>query len=161
MQGRLVRTRCQAFCPAATIACWVSGCVQYSCLASVDSEGASELQEQVPEPEEIRLRSVSRVLDVLFSDGSHFELPFEYLRVFSPSAEVRGHSVGEPLLVLGKSKVTVERVEPVGNYAVRLFFDDGHNTGIYTWTQIYRLGSGYENNWGRYLERVAQAGGHR
>lgn len=119
------------------------------------------MQEQVPEPVEIRLRSVSRVLDILFSDGSHFELPFEYLRVFSPSAEVRGHSVGEPLLVLGKSRVTIERVEPVGNYAVRLFFDDGHSTGIYTWTQLHRLGNGYENNWNRYLERVAQAGGHR
>lgn len=119
------------------------------------------MQEQLPEPEEIRLRSISRVLDVLFSDGSHFELPFEYLRVFSPSAEVRGHSVGEPLLVLGKSKVRVERVEPVGNYAVRLFFDDGHNTGIYTWTLLYRLGTGYQNNWDRYLERVTQAGAQR
>lgn len=125
------------------------------------SEASPQLQEQVPEPEEIRLRSVSRVLDVLFSDGSHFELPFEYLRVFSPSAEVRGHSVGEPLLVLGKAKVTIERVEPVGNYAVRLFFDDGHSTGIYTWAQLHRLGHDYQNNWNRYLERVAQAGGHR
>lgn len=135
--------------------------MQYSKLARAACEAPSELQEQIPEPEEIRLRSVSRVLDVLFSDGSHFELPFEYLRVFSPSAEVRGHSVGEPLLVLGKSKVTVDRVEPVGNYAVRLFFGDGHNTGIYTWSQLYHLGSGYENNWSRYLERVAQAGGRR
>lgn len=135
--------------------------MQYSRSARIDSEASPELQEQVPEPVEIRLRSVSRVLDILFSDGSHFELPFEYLRVFSPSAEVRGHSVGEPLLVLGKSRVTIERVEPVGNYAVRLFFDDGHSTGIYTWTQLHRLGNGYENNWNRYLERVAQAGGHR
>ncbi len=128
---------------------------------SVDSEARSELQAQIPEPEEIRLRSVSRVLDVLFSDGSHSELPFEYLRVFSPSAEVRGHSVGEPLLILGKSKVTIERIEPVGNYAVRLFFDDGHNTGIYSWKQLYHLSSGYKSNWDRYLERVAQSGGCR
>lgn len=143
------------------VACWLPTCVQYSQLARADCEASSEVQEQTPEPEEIRLRSVSRVLDILFSDGSHFELPFEYLRVFSPSAEVRGHSVGEPLLVLGKSKVTIDRIEPVGNYAVRLFFGDGHNTGIYTWTQLYRLGRGYETNWGRYLERMEQAGGCR
>ena len=135
--------------------------MQHSRFARIANEARPELQEQTPEPDEIRLRSVSRVLDVVFSDGSHFELPFEYLRVFSPSAEVRGHSVGEPLLVLGKSKVTIDRIEPVGNYAVRLFFGDGHNTGIYTWTQLYRLGSDYGTNWHRYLERVAQAGGHQ
>lgn len=120
-----------------------------------------DVQEQPPEPEEIRLRSVSRLLDIRFADGSRFELPFEYLRVFSPSAEVRGHSVGEPVLVLGKSTVMIERIEPVGNYAVRLFFDDGHSSGLYTWKQLYRLGSEYPENWNRYLERLAQSGGER
>lgn len=119
------------------------------------------MQEQIPEPEAIRLRSVSRLLDVTFSDGSRFELPFEYLRVFSPSAEVRGHSVGEPILVPGKSAVMIERIEPVGNYAVRLFFDDGHSSGIYSWKQLHRLGSEYAKNWNRYLERLAAAGGKR
>lgn len=119
------------------------------------------MQEQTPEPEEIRLRSVSRVLDVRFADGAHFALPFEYLRVFSPSAEVRGHSVGEPMLVTGKSGVAIERVEPVGNYAVRLFFDDGHSTGIYSWRQLYLLGHDYAANWQRYLQRLAEAGAER
>ena len=114
-----------------------------------------------PEPEEIRLRRVSRILDIRFSDGAHYELPFEYLRVFSPSAEVRGHSTGEPMLVPGKSEVTVERIEPDGNYAVQLHFDDGHNTGIYSWRELYRLGEEHNKNWARYLARLEEAGEHR
>jgi DUF971 family protein len=88
-------------------------------------------------------------------------LPFEYLRVFSPSAEVRGHSVGEPLLVTGKSQVMVEQIEPVGNYAVQLYFDDGHSTGIYSWSTLYDMGLRYEKSWARYLERLAEAGESR
>jgi len=107
------------------------------------------------------VRRVSRVLEISFADGTQFQLPFEYLRVFSPSAEVRGHSVGEPLLVPGKSEVAIERVEAVGNYAIQLFFDDGHNTGIYSWSELYRLGRDYEANWARYLERMAAAGEQR
>lgn len=112
----------------------------------------------MPEPEEIRVRCASRLLEIRFTDGAHFELPFEYLRVFSPSAEVRGHSVGEPLLVTGKAAVGVARIEPIGNYAVRLVFDDGHNTGIYTWNTLHRLGRHYQDNWKRYLQRLADAG---
>lgn len=114
-----------------------------------------------PVPEDILLRRVSRVLEIRFTDGACFKLPFEYLRVFSPSAEVRGHSVGEPLLVTGKSSVSVDQIKAVGNYAVQLFFDDGHNTGIYSWPELYRLGRDYDRNWARYLQRLADAGEHR
>ena len=83
----------------------------------------------VPQPTEIKIRTESRILDVRFDDGSHYQLPFEYLRVFSPSAEVRGHGAGEGTLQLGKQNVGIAGIEPVGNYAIRLVFDDGHNTG--------------------------------
>lgn len=112
--------------------------------------------DDTPELESIRLRRNSRVLTVAFADGAEFDLGFEYLRVFSPSAEVRGHGGGEPILVIGKENVTVEQVEPVGNYAVRLVFDDGHNTGLYTWGELYALGRDFETNWQRYQERLAK-----
>ena len=106
---------------------------------------------------EIKLRQRSRVLEVSFDDGSRFELPFEYLRVHSPSAEVRGHGAGEGVLVLGKENVVVSAVEPIGQYAVRLMFDDGHNTGLYTWSLLHELGRDRESNWARYLQRCAEA----
>ncbi|HWY95533.1 MAG TPA: gamma-butyrobetaine hydroxylase-like domain-containing protein, partial [Steroidobacteraceae bacterium] len=84
--------------------------------------------------------------------------PFEYLRVFSPSAEVKGHGGGEGVLVTGKQNVGITGVEPVGNYALRLLFDDGHNTGLYSWGVLYELGSDRDVNWARYLERCAEAG---
>jgi DUF971 family protein len=110
------------------------------------------------QPTDIKLRTQSRLLDVRFDDGSHFELPFEYLRVFSPSAEVTGHSGGEGVLQTGKKNVGITGVEPVGNYALRLLFDDGHSTGLYTWTVLHDLGSNFRRNWARYLERCAEAG---
>jgi DUF971 family protein len=109
-----------------------------------------------PQPIDIKLRTQSRLLEVSFDDGAHFELPFEYLRVFSPSAEVKGHGGGEGTLQLGKEQVGISGFEPVGNYALRLFFDDGHNTGLYSWSVLYRLGAEREANWARYLERCAQ-----
>jgi len=109
-------------------------------------------------PVEIKLRTESRVLDVRFDDGSQFELPFEYLRVFSPSAEVKGHGGGEGTLQTGKRDVRITGVEPIGNYAVRLQFDDGHNTGLYTWSLLHELGRDAQKNWARYLERCAAAG---
>jgi len=112
----------------------------------------------MPQPTEIKLRTRSRIFDVRFEDGSHFELPFEYLRVFSPSAEVKGHGGGEGILQTGKEDVRISGVEPVGNYALRLIFDDGHNTGIYSWSLLYELGKGLGANWARYLERCAEAG---
>ena len=108
---------------------------------------------------EIKLRRRSRVLEVSFTDGSRFELPFEYLRVHSPSAEVRGHGVGEGVLVVGKQEVLVTSVEPIGQYAVRLMFDDGHDTGLFTWKYLHELGTQRESNWAQYLARVASATG--
>lgn len=111
-----------------------------------------------PHPTEIRLHRGARLLAVTFDDGSRFELPFEYLRVFSPSAEVRGHGLAEPVLVTGKENVNIVAIEPVGNYAVRLVFDDGHATGIYSWTVLHELGTHQARNWARYLERLRAAG---
>jgi DUF971 family protein len=109
-------------------------------------------------PLEIRIRKGSRVLAIEFDDGKHFELPFEYLRVHSPSAEVKGHGPGQEVLVTGKQAVRVARIEPVGHYAIRLVFDDGHNTGLYTWQYLYELGQEHDANWQRYLDRLAAAG---
>jgi DUF971 family protein len=108
-------------------------------------------------PTEIRLRRTSRLLEVSFADGSHFALPFEYLRVHSPSAEVRGHGAGEEVLVLGKENVGIRAIEPVGQYAVKLVFDDGHDTGLFTWKYLRELGSEQPQKWARYLERRAAA----
>jgi DUF971 family protein len=112
----------------------------------------------MPQPKEIKLRTESRVLDVRFDDGSHYELPFEYLRVFSPSAEVKGHGGGEGTLQTGKEGVRITAVEPIGNYAVRLVFDDGHNTGLYSWNLLHELGRDAATNWARYLKRCKAAG---
>lgn len=112
----------------------------------------SELQ-----PVEIRLRTKSRMLVVSFEDGSRYELPFEYLRVHSPSAEVKGHGPGQEVLVLGKQNVGISAVEPVGQYAVKLVFDDGHDTGLFTWKYLLELGRDYASNWANYQSRVAAA----
>ena len=114
-----------------------------------------------PHPVSLKLRLRTRRLEVSFSDGETFDLSAEYLRVHSPSAEVQGHGAGEGVLVVGKEGVNIERVEPVGRYAVRLVFDDGHDTGLYTWPILYRLGSKYRANWRRYLERLRGAGHRR
>ncbi|MEO7774071.1 MAG: DUF971 domain-containing protein [Steroidobacteraceae bacterium] len=107
-------------------------------------------------PTQIKLRRQSRLLEVAFADGNVFELPFEYLRVFSPSAEVRGHAPRdhEPLLVKGKQDVQITRVEPVGQYAVKLVFDDGHDSGLYTWGFLHELGRDRDRNMQRYQERL-------
>lgn len=111
-----------------------------------------------PVPTEIKLHQKSRLLEVSFDDGSRFELPCEYLRVFSPSAEVRGHGPGQGVLQVGKEEVGITAVEPVGHYAVRLVFDDGHHTGLYAWNYLYELGRDYESNWKAYLDALEQAG---
>ena len=109
-------------------------------------------------PTEIRLRKKSRLLVVGFDDGSEFSYTFEYLRVHSPSAEVKGHGPGQEVLQTGKENVVVTAIEPVGHYAVRLVFDDGHNSGLYTWDYLHELGSNMEANWRRYLDRLEAAG---
>jgi DUF971 family protein len=111
-----------------------------------------------PAPTEIRLRTKSRVLAVSFDDGSSFELPFEYLRVNSPSAEVRGHGPGQEVLQTGKEHVLITSIDPVGHYAVRLVFDDGHDTGLYSWSYLYELGAEKEQRWQAYLDRLSEAG---
>jgi len=93
-----------------------------------------------PTPLEIKLRTRSRLLEVAFDTGERFELPFEYLRVRSPSAEVQGHGPGQGVQVTGKENVGIRAVEPIGQYAVKLVFDDGHDTGLYTWKYLYELG---------------------
>ena len=105
-------------------------------------------------PNLIRLHRKARVLEVAWADGTRFELPCEYLRVFSPSAELRGHGLPEPILVGGKREVNITRVEPVGRYAVRLVFDDGHDSGIYSWDILRELGETQTASWTRYLQRL-------
>ncbi len=114
-----------------------------------------------PTPTELNLRRQSRVLEVTFDDGARFALPCEYLRVYSPSAEVQGHSPDQRVLQVGKEDVNIERIEPVGNYAVLLHFDDGHNTGIYSWDLLHNLGANHEALWADYLERLEKAGASR
>ena len=112
-------------------------------------------------PTGITVKSKSRAVEVHWPDGACHSLPFEYLRVYSPSAEVRGHGGGEGKLELAKEGVRVTKVEPVGVYALRLHFDDGHNTGLYTWAYLRELGEQYDVKWARYLERLDALGYER
>ena len=109
-------------------------------------------------PVEIKLRKTSRLLAVQFDDGRSFDLPFEYLRVHSPSADVKGHGPGQEVLQTGKENVRITSIEPIGHYAVRLVFDDGHDTGLYTWKYLYELGEQHVKNWQAYLDRLKSAG---
>jgi DUF971 family protein len=115
----------------------------------------------VPQPTEIKLHQASRVLEIAFTDGRHFRLPYELLRVYSPSAEVRGHGPGQEVLQTGKRDVTIASVEPVGHYAIRPTFSDGHDTGIYSWDYLYDLGQRQDELWRRYLDKLAAAGASR
>jgi DUF971 family protein len=112
-------------------------------------------------PTEIQLHQQSRVVEITYDDGAHFELPCEYLRVYSPSAEVQGHGPGQEVLQLGKEDVSITAIEPVGHYAVKLVFDDGHDTGIYVWEYLYELGTNKSRKWEQYLTRLAEAGYQR
>ncbi|MEN9728009.1 MAG: hypothetical protein RL434_2375 [Pseudomonadota bacterium] len=110
------------------------------------------------QPTNLVLHQLSRILEVSFEDGATWRLPCEYLRVYSPSAEVRGHGPGQGTLQTGKEEVNIDDIEPVGNYAVRLVFDDGHNSGLYTWDYLYLLGKQYDHNWKEYLAALSEAG---
>jgi DUF971 family protein len=116
---------------------------------------------RTPRPTEINLHQQSRVLDVTFDDGRSYSLPCEYLRVFSPSAEVRGHGPGQEVLQVGKGEVNIKAIEAVGVYAVKFVFTDGHDTGIYSWDYLHDLGEKQESNWKSYLARMQQAGKSR
>jgi len=114
-------------------------------MAGIDSS--------TPIPTEIKLHQTSRAMELSFADGTSFRLPYEFLRVYSPSADVRGHGPGQETLQVGKRDVTIAELEPVGHYAVRPKFSDGHDTGIYSWDYLYDLGERQEELWQRYLAR--------
>jgi DUF971 family protein len=121
----------------------------------------SGLHASTPTPTEIKLHQASRVLEIAFADGRAFRLPYEFLRVYSPSAEVRGHGPGQEVLQVGKREVAIKEVEPIGHYAIRPTFSDGHDTGIYSWDYLYELGEHQDELWQRYLERMAAASASR
>lgn len=114
-----------------------------------------------PTPQSIRLHRKRRVLELAYGNGEQIELDAEYLRVFSPSAEVRGHGPGQETLQWGKKHVALDKVEAVGNYAIQLFFDDGHDSGIYAWEYLYQLAQEREDNWAAYERDLAAAGKSR
>ncbi|MBM3353527.1 MAG: DUF971 domain-containing protein [Betaproteobacteria bacterium] len=119
------------------------------------------MSDEAPAPTEIRLHQKSRLMELVFSDGKAFRLPYEFLRVHSPSAEVRGHGPGQEVLQAGKRAVEIRSLDPVGSYAVQPTFSDGHATGIYSWEYLYHLGENQERLWSEYLERLARAGAGR
>jgi len=121
----------------------------------------SGLSTTTPIPTEIKLHQQSRVLEVAFNDGRTFRLPYEFLRVYSPSAEVRGHGPGQEILQVGKRDIAIKDVEAVGHYAIRPTFSDGHDTGIYSWDYLYDLGVRLDEMWQHYLERMREAGASR
>ena len=121
----------------------------------------SGLDANTPTPTEIKLHQTSRVMEIAFDNGRHFELPYEYLRVYSPSAEVRGHGPGQEVLQIGKKNVGIGEIEAVGRYAVRPTFTDGHNSGIYSWEYLFMLGERQQELWKQYLEDLDKASASR
>lgn len=119
------------------------------------------MNKESPQAVAINLHQISRVLEISFSDGKTFQLPCELLRVHSPSAEVQGHGPGQSVLQTGKENVTIKEIEPVGHYAVKLIFNDGHNTGLYTWAYLYSLGENKDSLWQDYLKALSDAGHQR
>lgn len=119
------------------------------------------LTKETPTPESLTVHSQSRVLEVGFSDGASFRIPFELMRVYSPSAEVQGHGPGQEVLQTGKRQVGIESLEPVGNYAVKPTFSDGHDSGLFTWEYLYFLGAEQEALWSHYHDRLQAAGVER
>jgi DUF971 family protein len=121
----------------------------------------ADTEHDAPAPTEIKLHQKSRVLEIAFSNGKRFRLPYEFLRVYSPSAEVRGHGPGQEVLQVGKKDIEIKALDPVGAYAVQPVFSDGHDTGIYSWDYLYALGTNQDEMWGHYLRRMAEAGASR
>ncbi|MDP1717226.1 MAG: DUF971 domain-containing protein [Burkholderiales bacterium] len=119
------------------------------------------LNKSVPQPTEIKLHQKSRLLEIAFADGKSFQLPCEFLRVYSPSAEVRGHGPGQEVLQVGKRNIDITKIEPVGSYAIQLTFSDSHDTGIYSWDLLYDYGMRQDEMWRHYLKRMEEAGASR
>ena len=116
------------------------------------------MSDKTPDPTALTVHQASRVLEVGFADGANFRIPFELMRVYSPSAEVQGHGPGQEVLQTGKREVGITGVQPVGNYGIQPSFDDGHDSGIFTWTYLYQLGSQQAALWAQYEARLAEAG---
>ena len=116
------------------------------------------MDKNIPSPTEIKLHQKSRILEISFADGKTFQLPCEFLRVYSPSAEVRGHGPGQEVLQVGKKNVEIKHIEPVGTYAIQPTFSDGHATGIFSWDLLYGYGLQQEEMWRRYVKRMEEAG---
>lgn len=116
---------------------------------------------ETPVPTEIRLHQKSRLMEISFANGMRFSLPYEFLRVYSPSAEVRGHGAGQEVLQTGKKNIEILDIQAVGSYAIQPRFSDGHDTGIYSWDYLYELGISHEKRWKEYLGRLATAGASR
>ena len=133
---------------AASSACWFER----------EENDMAGLTQETPTPESLTVHSVSRVLEIGFSDGNAFRIPFELMRVYSPSAEVQGHGPGQQVLQTGKRDVTVVDIEPVGNYAVKPTFSDGHDSGLFTWEYLYFLGAKEQELWADYEQRLQAAG---
>ena len=119
------------------------------------------LQTGSPTPTALTVHSQSRVLEIAFSDGAHFKIPFELMRIYSPSAEVQGHGPGQEILQTGKREVNVVELEPIGNYAVKPVFSDGHESGLFTWDYLYHLGADQASLWDDYNRRLLAAGAER
>lgn len=116
------------------------------------------IDRDTPIPSEIKLHQKSRRLELGYENGESYSLDFEYLRVFTPSAEARGHGPGQETLQTGKRNVDIERIEPVGSYAVRLVFSDGHDSGLYSWDLLYNLGKHHDELWQEYLKQIETQG---
>jgi DUF971 family protein len=140
--------------PVALNACWFD-------LSFTKDRLMAGLTPGSPTPEALTLHEKSRVLEISFSDGQTFRIPFELMRVYSPSAEVRGHGPGQETLQTGKQDVEILQIEPVGTYAVQLHFSDQHNTGLYSWDILYDYGINQDTMWANYLKRLAEAGANR
>jgi DUF971 family protein len=130
-------------------------------LSSLATKSLAVPSPTVPQPTAITLHQASRVLEIGFDDGHVFRLPCEYLRVYSPSAEVRGHGPGQEVLQVGKRDIEITALEPIGHYALRPSFSDGHDSGIFAWDYLYELGVRQQELWQRYLARLAEAGQSR
>ena len=116
------------------------------------------LNAETATPQALTVHGASRVLEVAYSDGKTFRIPFELLRVYSPSAEVQGHGPGQEVQQTGKREVGINTIEPVGNYAIKPFFSDGHESGLFTWEYLYQLGDQQDDLWAQYLQRLEEAG---